>query len=98
MQICLVTLRARRTYNLNLWGIDGIQCEVLPGGFPVHLFPGLKRIMVKIVHREVPGIERTSPTYSQIVEAAKTRLVHIRNHHKDVEIIFEDAKSGVMPN
>jgi hypothetical protein len=94
--VCIATSGAEQMATYNRLDFDRIRNEVLPYAFPVDIFPGSKRVVVKVgefqglrymqgIMSDVKRVERVEK-----VEAAKTRLVeHIREHHKEVEIIFK---------
>jgi hypothetical protein len=81
-QVCLATWNAENM----LWenrGDYGGRSGALPDGFPAHIFPNLKHIVV-----EVYGSDKNNP------EAERRLEDSIRKHHTDVEIIFEHRWAG----
>jgi hypothetical protein len=89
-RVRLITSGAEQMVCCNRLDHDESEYEVLPNTFPVHLFPGLKRIIIEArklqpmrhPQEEITGVKR--------VKAAKTKLKEkIRESHKEVKIIFK---------
>jgi hypothetical protein len=89
-QVCIATSGAEQMAKYNSFSTGG-GLEALPWAFPVDIFPGLKRVVVEVGKLEPMRYPQGSNKSDiERVEKAKTRLVeHIREHHKEVEIIFK---------
>jgi hypothetical protein len=89
-RIRLITSGAEQMVCCNRLDHDGSGYEVLPNAFPVHLFPGLKHIIIEVRKLRPMRHPQEEISNTKRVKAAKTKLKEmIRESHKEVKIIFK---------